>query len=375
MTEMPHHVTPAGWYVDPMTHRHLRWWNGQAWTESVAPLPGVAPTSSVAPAPVQQPVPQFALASASGAAGPSEPASAGGPVASASAPAPEQPQPLPTRRSVAQQVAQQVSQQNALAAQLAEAAQAAAATAAATAAAAQAAATPQHFVHQVPAELVRPSIPEPQPAGFAAPSWPTTPWPAAPTPQTAHPAMALPPLEPDDVWAGRDDKHASVSPNWGALGRPVPTIQRRVVATRWSTASVWLLAATPWLTLAALVAALALFEPWSLQAIGVFVLPYLFGLLFAQQDASRLRDLGHEHPARVAWALLGAPVYLIARTVVLARTVHAGSPPLWVWLVNAIVVAGGCAALVLLPELLPDYLVAWASPLRTTAAGWLTLPF
>ena len=40
MTDSLNNATPAGWYVDPMTHQHLRWWNGQAWTESVAPLPG-----------------------------------------------------------------------------------------------------------------------------------------------------------------------------------------------------------------------------------------------------------------------------------------------------------------------------------------------
>ena len=51
MTESQNSAAPAGWYVDPITRRHLRWWNGVAWTESVAPLPGVEPAVNVAPAP------------------------------------------------------------------------------------------------------------------------------------------------------------------------------------------------------------------------------------------------------------------------------------------------------------------------------------
>lgn len=47
MTDQATRVVPAGWYEDPASNAHVRWWNGLAWTEHTA----IKPT----PAPVVQP--------------------------------------------------------------------------------------------------------------------------------------------------------------------------------------------------------------------------------------------------------------------------------------------------------------------------------
>lgn len=44
-------ATPAGWYPDPQDATRLRWWDGQAWSESTAPAAPAAPETPAAPAP------------------------------------------------------------------------------------------------------------------------------------------------------------------------------------------------------------------------------------------------------------------------------------------------------------------------------------
>ena len=39
MTDQAIRVVPAGWYEDPASSAHVRWWNGLAWTEHTAPKP------------------------------------------------------------------------------------------------------------------------------------------------------------------------------------------------------------------------------------------------------------------------------------------------------------------------------------------------
>src|SRR5690606_13240878 len=102
-------------------------------------------------------------------------------------------------------------------------------------------------------------------------------------------------------------------------------------------------------------------------------LPWLIGVLWAQQDSTRLSDLGHRRPARALWAMLTAPVYLVVRTIRVHREVHAGAAPLFVWVANALVVAGLVAAVGLMPGALPAYVVTALDPLRETAAAWLGL--
>jgi len=489
MTEVPHNVAPAGWYVDPMTRRHLRWWNGQAWTESVAPLPGVAPTAYVAPAPrVRQ---SFALpasdeqtqAAVSETAASHErvaqpfvtqvPASAAQPAQPRQAPAEEvdakpaipwpamqQQEPakptidwgdasgsgaatsgavsaaaaastaaqpartgdlatpgLPTEVAAAMRAAQQANdaaaerqaafdfsqtrrvpaaapvrtgeiptqgQAQAHTRQGAQDASARPVSAYATAQAAEAAmpaaaavdreqlSREQHGV-QHGAQLDRARLDRDEADHRE----------VEPTLMTRRQlrergldASAPPAARGDggardddqDIWAGHDDRHAD------APGTR-PTIRVRPddwdEPAPWGTASVWLVAVTPWLGAAAAYVALSFFEAWSLPALGVMLLPWLIALLFAQQDATVLRDHGHERPASGLWALATAPVYLLARASAIRDAVGLRLAPFWVWLANFAVVVGLMLALALQPGILPEFLVTAVEPLRSTAAAWL----
>lgn len=42
-------VTPAGWYPDPQNPAQLRYWDGQAWSESTAPAAPAAPSAPATP--------------------------------------------------------------------------------------------------------------------------------------------------------------------------------------------------------------------------------------------------------------------------------------------------------------------------------------
>ncbi|MFL6107958.1 MAG: DUF2510 domain-containing protein [Marmoricola sp.] len=43
-------TTPAGWYPDPQDPSQVRYWDGQAWSETTAPAGPVAPSEPAAPA-------------------------------------------------------------------------------------------------------------------------------------------------------------------------------------------------------------------------------------------------------------------------------------------------------------------------------------
>lgn len=509
MTDTLNNATPAGWYVDPITHQHLRWWNGQAWTESVAPLPGVQAAQQAAqpaaPAPrVQQ---RFAIGAAD-----------------------DQTQAAATQTQVAaerfspsvkpsqQQVQQQQEQRGA-----------------------QGASTQQGFVTQVPSYEARVGQVTPQPDAQPAIPWPamggaaaqtaghytpqygdaldllkgtslvdgsggsdaapayrrastnpiTTPAAAADASAQAgaqaavsdpreepphaevrpdlafasaqqqeqaaraaeeahraelarqeaarlewdrqfqaqqamaeemrlaqqaqqaqqqaqqHQAAAQPAADDDgelestlmsrrqrrekpddgvspapsaptgdaddggDVWAGPEDRRADVRPQWSSVGSARASERQHMAPRHWGTVSVWLLTLTPWLGALAAFVALALFDAWSLPALGVLALPWLVGVLWAQQDATRLVDLGHERPARAAWAMLTAPVYLVVRTLRVHREVGAGVAPLLVWGANALVVVAIAMSVGFAPDALPAYLVTALDPLRETAAAWV----
>jgi hypothetical protein len=52
--------TPAGWYTDPGGSGHLRWWDGSAWTDHLAPQPTPEPTPVFqAPEPAPSPASQM----------------------------------------------------------------------------------------------------------------------------------------------------------------------------------------------------------------------------------------------------------------------------------------------------------------------------
>jgi Protein of unknown function (DUF2510) len=228
MDEAAEHVAPAGWYVDPKTSMHLRWWSGLEWTGHIAPVPDGAhdPIDSSRDSP-------------------------------------------PTTGSVS-----------------------------------------------TTAPPLRPPVPRIAPVSSY--DWEREAGGAADADRIE------PALESADEY--------------------------RIILSRWSTASVWLIAFTPWLTLLTLATALLMYA-WGIREwlqYAVAPLPWLFTIACAQRDVKRLRAWGHTTNAHWAWSLLGAPVYLVARTVVLRRHTGIGSPPLWVWLVNLLVSVGTCVLLVTL---------------------------
>ena len=115
----------------------------------------------------------------------------------------------------------------------------------------------------------------------------------------------------------------------------------RRIPTRWFTASVFAVAVTPLVTLLALVGLLAVVffsgELYTWRSIGPVLLPWLWGLVFAARDSRRLVTLKYRHPPRAEWALLGAPVYLLARTIATRRQARLGGGVLVIWLVSLVV--------------------------------------
>lgn len=486
MADTPNNAAAAGWYVDPITRQHVRWWNGQAWTESIAPLPGTAAPATPAAAPrVQQ---RFALGAAdestqaataqtqaaasrfAPSSAPSQHQDAAQPFVtqvpvyaarteprrepeapghympqygdaldllkgtslvrgsggidaapayhrSSAAPAqtiaathtdvaadalggaalyPQRQQPphgelhpdlafaTPQQREDAARVAEeahraelarqeaarlewdrQFQAQQAMAeelrlAQLRQVQE----HASAVAANAEHTAAGDTTEQERAAQALEPTLMTRRQRRQMSES-PT----AAPTPDPA--AFAPERSDEDDVWAGPDTRRGdSPTPQWSAVGRSRAAERQQAVPRNWGTISVWLLTLTPWLGAIAVFVVLALFDAWSLPALGVLALPWLIGLLWAQQDSARLADLGHRRPAKAGWALLTAPVYLIVRTVRVRRDVGRGWPPLLVWCAQAALVAAIVAALSLAPEALPAYAIETLDPLREKAAAW-----
>lgn len=62
MTDQATRVVPAGWYEDPASTAHVRWWNGLAWTEHTTLKPTAPPRA-------QSPVEQFAAGASGASAG------------------------------------------------------------------------------------------------------------------------------------------------------------------------------------------------------------------------------------------------------------------------------------------------------------------
>ena len=46
MTSSQQPPPPPGWYADPSAHGHVRWWDGQRWTDSTMPVAGQVPAHS-----------------------------------------------------------------------------------------------------------------------------------------------------------------------------------------------------------------------------------------------------------------------------------------------------------------------------------------
>ncbi|WP_181397322.1 DUF2510 domain-containing protein [Cryobacterium arcticum] len=158
-----------------------------------------------------------------------------------------------------------------------------------------------------------------------APATPVTPLPSV-TP-VAGPLSGLPAASAVGALADQESR---------ALADPAAMGSERRSGTVW----VWVLAFTPWLwTLTgffALVTAGSPLDasPWDSYP-QVWV-PFALTVLFAILDVRQLRTW-HGTAAHWTWALLGAPIYIIARTVVLRRRGKFGTAPLWVVLVNMVV--------------------------------------
>jgi hypothetical protein len=89
--------------------------------------------------------------------------------------------------------------------------------------------------------------------------------------------------------------------------------------------------------------------------------PWVAGLVLAILDRRALRHGGMERPAHWLWALLGAPVYLLARLVATVREAGNGFGPVLTYLVLALVMAGAVIAVPgLVMELAPASFAAEA---------------
>ncbi len=254
MTDQATRVVPAGWYEDPASPAHVRWWNGLAWTEHTAAKPESRVTA--------QPAADQTAAQGAGYGQSGYGQSAGYDQASSA-------------QSAYGQAAQDAAAQARAAAQAGAAAQAA-----------------EHT---------------------SADAWYTTPESQA---ESARIAEARE-LEREfgistaehEVVQQRHDQAAvddAYRADWGADEEEPPT----------STASAWLIALWPVFTLAAAAAAAYLYfyvQP-ELYVLGLGAVPLLLTVLWAIADARRLRQLGHR-PASAALALLGPFVYLVARRV------------------------------------------------------------
>ncbi|MET4780539.1 DUF4333 domain-containing protein [Glaciihabitans sp. UYNi722] len=73
---------------------------------------------------------------------------------------------------------------------------------------------------------------------------------------------------------------------------------------------------------------------------GVWAGAYVLVVILAIVDSAQLRRAGYEHRASWAWALLTAPVYLIARSMSVSRIGRLGLAPLLVWATLGLVQIG-----------------------------------
>jgi Protein of unknown function (DUF2510) len=105
----------------------------------------------------------------------------------------------------------------------------------------------------------------------------------------------------------------------------------------------WLIAISPILAAGAVAYVMLTVKPaftdWPFEA--AVAAPYLLVLLFAIADRAALLTLGHSQPRSPAWALLSAPVYLIARAGETRREDGSGTALTLVWFFSVLIAAGG----------------------------------
>jgi hypothetical protein len=298
-------TVPAGWYPDPMGLPQLRWWNNHAWTELT--------TEARPPLIMQQPT-RLAYADDE----------------------------LPTRRQQREQrerdeqyahlATDEGDARDAVAAQapltvtLKELDPPAPPTADAHEPAPRAATAAIADEHEADDDLDLGTLFAPRAAASAVSA------PTAPSVQGgSHSAHFLDsePLEPDDLQPARIARPALPVEDSIPPARRATAIQSLPTYT----APVWIIALVPLLQLVAgLLLLLGFGSSVGVGAtIGIWGVPYLLIVLLAMIDYLLLKRAGHERPASWAWALLTAPVYLVARSMSVSRVAGFGLAPLLVW--------------------------------------------
>jgi Protein of unknown function (DUF2510) len=110
-----------------------------------------------------------------------------------------------------------------------------------------------------------------------------------------------------------------------------------------STFWAWLIAISPILAAGSVIYVLlstkSALTDWPFEA--AVAAPYVLVLLFALADRSVLTQLGHSRPRSPAWALLSAPVYLIARAGETRAEDGSGTALTLAWFVSVLVAVGG----------------------------------
>ncbi|MCU1557365.1 MAG: hypothetical protein JWN09_1360 [Microbacteriaceae bacterium] len=278
-------TVPAGWYPDPMGLPQLRWWNNHAWTELT--------TEARPPLVMQQPT-RLAYAD----------------------------EELPTRRQQREQ-RERDEQYAQLATDESDARDAASA--------------------QAPLSVELKELDPPLPLTIDVDQ---------PTPVGESISMSAEPIDDDDLdpieeavsaFAPRAAASAVSAPPVPVPARAdeeskpkVPTVNRRRSSPSRIpayTTPVWIIALIPLLLLVVSLLLLlgfgATLGPVATGA--VWGGSYLIVVILAIVDSVLLKQAGYEHRASWAWALLTAPVYLLARSASLSRVGRLGLAPLLVW--------------------------------------------
>jgi len=147
----------------------------------------------------------------------------------------------------------------------------------------------------------------------------------------------------------RFDDRAPHTARAGAAGSHPHGARRTGVAAvpLTSTVPAWILTLIPvYMLLVGMVVLLSgvpgAFAPYTLAL--VLGVPWVAGIAIAAADRSALKHGGMEHPAHWLWAVLGAPVYLVARLVATVREAGTGFGPVLTYLVLGLVMVGAVVA-------------------------------